>query len=207
MKVLLLNGSPHLEGCTFTALSEVAATLKEEGIASRIVNICEKPVQSCTICDFCKQSPPRCMWDDMLNEVLAEIDEYDALVIGSPVHYASASGPITAFCDRLFHAAAGALAYKPGAAVVSARRAGTTAALDQLNKYFSINNMPLVGSQYWNMVHGNTPAEVLQDEEGLQTMRGLARNLAWLLKSIAAGKAAGIPMPEKEARIKTNFIR
>lgn len=208
MKVLLLNGSPHAHGCTDTALREIAATLAEEGVDSRIVHI-ESSVHACMACGFCKKQPsPRCVYDgDSLNELLAEIDDYDALVIGSPVHYASASGAVTAFCDRLFYAAAAHLAGKPGAAVASARRAGTTATLDQLNKYFTINQMPVVSSQYWNMVHGNTPEETRQDAEGMQIMRTLARNMVWLLRCIEAGRAAGVTRPAAEPRQSTNFIR
>lgn len=208
MKVLLLNGSPHAHGCTDTALREIAATLAAEKIDSEIVHI-ENTVHSCMACGYCKkQSQPRCAYDgDSLNKLLTRIDEFDALIIGSPVHYASASGAVTAFCDRLFYAAAAHLAFKPGAAIASARRAGTTATLDQLNKYFTINQMPIVSSVYWNMVHGNTPDEVLQDEEGLQIMRTLGRNLAWLLHSIEAGRQAGIERPAAEPRRNTNFIR
>lgn len=207
MKVLLLNGSPHAAGCTFTALCEVKAALNGEGVEADIIH-CGKQTAVCTVCGYCRRSdPPRCIYDDVLNTVLAKLDEYDALVLGSPVHYAAASGLATAFFDRLFWIAGSRLAFKPGAAVVSARRAGTTAALDQLNKYFTISNMLLVGSQYWNMVHGACPEDVKQDIEGMQTMRQLGRNMAWLLRSIAAGREAGIEPPVREQRLYTNFIR
>lgn len=207
MKVLLLNGSPHQQGCTYTALTEVAAALGQAGVESEIIQVGAEPVHGCTSCGYCSSSAGRCVFDDRLNQVLAQLDQIDGLVIGSPVYYASASGQICAFCDRLFIAGGEKLRYKPGAAVVSARRAGTTAALDRLNKYFTINRMPVVSSQYWNMVHGNTPEQVRQDEEGMQTMRELGRNLAWLLSCIEAGRAAGFPPPEPEPRIKTSFIR
>jgi multimeric flavodoxin WrbA len=145
--------------------------------------------------------------DDLVNKTLARAGEFDGFVFGSPVHYAAASGFITPFLDRLFYAGGRHLAGKPGAAIVSCRRAGSTAALEQLNKYITINNMPLVSSQYWNMVHGNTPDEVRQDLEGMQTMRTLGLNMAWLLRCIAAGRAAGIAPPEYEGRVGTNFIR
>ena len=147
------------------------------------------------------------MRKDVVNDIIPKLDDCDGLVVGSPVHYAAASGQITGVLDRLFYAASGKLRLKPGAAVVSARRGGTTAALDQLNKYFTINQMPVVSSRYWNMVHGNTPDEVRQDLEGMAIMRTLGRNMAWLIKSIAAGKAAGLEEPEAEPAVKTNFIR
>ena len=144
--------------------------------------------------------------DDTVNIALEKAKEVDAFVFGSPVHYAGASGQITSFLDRFFYAGKG-FQYKPGTAIVSCRRGGSTAAFDQLNKYFSISNMPIVSSQYWNMVHGNSPEDVKQDLEGMQTMRTLGKNMAWLLKSIQAGKVAGVPLPEKEQRVNTNFIR
>lgn len=210
MNVLMLNCSPNKHGCTYTALTHIADQLQKEGVDSKIIHCGERPVPACCLCNFCKrgENPARCVYNDVLNDVLDELDACDALIIGSPVHYASASGIATAFCDRLFRVAAPKLAYKPGAAVVSARRAGTTAALDQLNKYFTINNMPIVSSQYWNMVHGGTAQEVLQDEEGLQIMRTLARNMAWLLKCLAAGQEAGLSIPTAEEEAKrTSFIR
>ncbi|MCL2334710.1 MAG: flavodoxin family protein [Endomicrobia bacterium] len=208
MKVLLINGSPREKGCTYTALSEVAKTLNEEGIETEIFHIGSKPVQSCTSCYKCSDGSRRCVIDDKVNEILKNADKIDGIIVGSPVHYAAASGAITAFLGRLFFASAGAFAYKPGASVVSARRAGTTAALDQLNKFFPINAMPIVPSQYWNMVHGSAPEDVKKDAEGMQTMRTLARNIAWMLKSFEASKKAGVPLPKKEAqRERTNFIR
>lgn len=207
MKVLLINGSPKEKGCTFTALSEVAKTLKEEGADTEIYHIGSGPVQGCTACGKCMDGSRQCVFNDGVNEILKKVDVIDGLVIGSPVHYASAGGAISSFLDRLFYASAGAFAYKPGAAVVSARRAGTTAALDQLNKYFAITRMPMVTSQYWNMVHGHKPEDVLQDLEGMQIMRVLGRNMAWMLKCFEAGKKAGIDLPKPEPRAITNFIR
>lgn len=207
LKVLLLNCSPNKQGCTYTALEHIAQTLQEQGVGSKILFCNSKPVVPCSVCGHCKNSQPaRCAYSDQLNVLLEELDDYSGIIIGSPVHYASASGIATSFCDRLFQAAGARLAYKPGAAITSARRAGTTAALDQLNKYFTINNMPIVPSQYWNMVHGSSPNDVKQDAEGLQTMRTLARNMVWMMKCIAAGKQAGI-IPQAEEKIRTNFIR
>lgn len=206
MKVLLINGSPKEKGCTFTALNEVAKTLNEEGIETEIFQVGNKPIAGCMGCGACRKTG-KCKFDDVVNECMPKAKAADAIIVGSPVHYASASGMITSFLDRLFYSSGGGLQYKPGAVIASARRAGTTATLDQLSKHFSISNMPLINSCYWNMVHGNTPEEVLQDLEGLQTMRTLGRNMAWILKSIEAGKKAGVPMPTKEDKIKTNYIR
>ncbi|MGM9662838.1 MAG: flavodoxin family protein [Oscillospiraceae bacterium] len=206
MKVLLINGSPHEQGCTYTALREVADTLEGEGVEAEILHVAAKPVGGCLGCGYCKRAG-RCVQEDIVNEVLAKLDEADGFVFGSPVHFASASGAMTAFMDRLFFAGGDKLRLKPAACVVSARRGGATAAFDQLNKYPTIREMPLVSSCYWNMVHGNTPEEVRQDAEGLQGMRVLGRNMAWLLRCLAAGKAAGVPLPEREKPIATNFIR
>lgn len=206
MKVLLINGSPHKNGCTFTALSEVASALNAEGVETEIVHIGHKAMQGCTGCGKCNQLG-KCVFEDLVNEIAEKAKETDGFIFGSPVYYASANGSMTAFLDRLFYSGGEHFAYKPGAAVVSARRAGTTAALDQLNKYFTISNMPVVSSQYWNMVHGNTPEEVKQDLEGMQIMRTLGKNMAWLLKSIEAGKENGLDLPKKEKHVATNFIR
>lgn len=206
MKVLLINGSPHEKGCTYTALAEVASALEKQGIGTEMFHIGKKPISGCLGCSSCSKTG-RCFMNDPVNEFLNKAAEADGFVFGSPVHYASASGLLTSFMDRAFFASRGQFAYKPAAAVVSARRGGTTATFDQLNKYFTISNMPVVSSQYWNMVHGSTPEQVKQDLEGMQTMRTLGSNMAWLLKSIEAGKAAGISLPEKEQRVYTNFIR
>ena len=206
MKVLLINGSPHEKGCTYTALSEIAGVLNENGIDTEIFQVGSDPIRGCVGCGGCA-GKNRCVFQDQVNVALDKAAEADGFIFGSPVHYASAGGAITSFLDRMFFAGKENMVYKPGATVVSCRRAGSTATLDQLNKYFTISSMPLVGSSYWNMVHGNTPEEVLQDKEGLQTMRNLARNMAWLLHCIEAGKKAGISVPQPESGSTTNFIR
>lgn len=206
MKVLLINGSPHEKGCTYTALSEIAGVLNENGIDTEIFQVGSAPIRGCVGCGGCA-GKNRCVFQDQVNVALDKAAKADGFIFGSPVHYASAGGAITSFLDRMFFAGKENMVYKPGAAVVSCRRAGSTATLDQLNKYFTISSMPLVGSSYWNMVHGNTPEEVLQDKEGLQTMRNLARNMAWLLHCIEAGKKAGISVPQPESGSTTNFIR
>ncbi|MEI6602987.1 MAG: flavodoxin family protein [Clostridia bacterium] len=207
MKVLLVNGSPHPKGCTYTALQEVAETLHQQGIETELYHIGTEPIAGCRGCYSCMKTG-KCIISDVVNEFIALADKADGFIFGSPVHYAALSGGMTSFCDRVFFASPSEVfAYKPAAGIVSARRGGTTAAFDQINKYFTIRSMPVVTSQYWNMVHGSNPAEVKQDLEGMQTMRTLGKNMAWLLQSIAAGKAAGIPLPEKEARVATNFIR
>lgn len=206
MKVLLFNGSPNRAGCTYTALNEVAQQLHKHGIETEIFQVGAKPVAGCIGCGKCAGGKG-CIFDDGVNELAARLDEFDALVVGSPVYYAGPSGQCTAFLDRLFYSASKKLRGKPGAAVVSCRRGGASASYDRLLKYFGINSMPIVTSQYWNQVHGNRPEEVLRDEEGLQTMRTLAENLAWLLKCIEAGHAAGVAEPAYEAPLRTNFIR
>ena len=206
MKALLINGSPNEKGCTYTALTEVERTLNKNGIETELLWLGNAPVANCVDCGFCRQQS-RCVHDDTVNRVIDELDSISALVVGSPVYYASASGQLCSFMDRLFHSCGRRMAGKLGASVVSCRRGGASAAFDRLNKYFTISNMPIVSSQYWNQVHGNTPEEVMQDEEGLQTMRTLAENMAWLIKCIEAGRRAGIELPEYEKRIGTNFIR
>jgi len=206
MKVLMINGSPEEHGCTYTALSEVGMTLEKHGIQTRIHWIGTKPVQGCVNCGKCAETG-KCAFNDQVNDAAELLDQSDALVVGSPVYYGSASGQVTALLDRLFFSACDRFAGKPAAAVVSCRRGGATATFDQLNKYFALCNMPIVTSQYWNQVHGFTPEDVRQDIEGLQTMRTLGENMAWLLKCIEAGKAAGIPAPGYEDVIMTNFVR
>jgi multimeric flavodoxin WrbA len=210
MKVLLVNGSPHKKGCTYTALTEVAKTLNEEGIDTEIFWIGTKPLAGCIACMKCAELE-RCSFDDRVNEFLDIVNDADGFIFGSPVHYAAASGAITSFMDRVFYAdlVGGRQSFylKPAAAVISARRAGTTATFDQLNKYFTISQMPIISSRYWNMVHGAKPEDVKKDLEGLQTMRVLARNMAWFLKCKDAGTKAGIQLPEEEEIIFTNFIR
>jgi len=207
MKVLLINGSPKAKGCTYTALTEIAKELEKENIEAEIFHVGNKPIRGCMACGGCSKTDGMCVFDDdTVNEALEKAKEADGFIFGSPVHYAAASGAITSFLDRFFYAG-NSFTYKPGAAIVSCRRGGSTAAFEQLNKYFTISNMPIVSSQYWNMVHGNTPEEVKQDLEGMQTMRMLGKNMVWILKSIKAGKDAGILLPEKEPRAITNFIR
>ena len=205
MKVLLINGSPNREGCTYTALTEIAETLKAQGIDSEMLYLGNKPIAGCIDCGHCYKAK-RCFVDDKVNEIIDRAAEFDGMIIGSPVYYASASGQLTAFLDRLFFAGSKNFWGKPGAAIVSCRRGGATAAFDRLNKYFTISNMPVVSSQYWNQVHGFTPDDVRKDLEGLQTMRTLALNMAWLLKCIELGKQNGIERPIYEKHIFTNFI-
>jgi multimeric flavodoxin WrbA len=210
MKVLLVNGSPHEKGCTFTALEEVGKTLNAEGIETEIFHVGTKPLSGCIACKNC-QKTGHCVFSDRVNDFLNIAGDADGFVFGSPVHYAAATGAITSFLDRAFYTdlQSGKQSFylKPAAAIVSARRAGTTATFDQLNKYFTISEMPVISSRYWNMVHGATPEDVKKDLEGLQTMRVLARNMAWFLKCKEAGIKAGVPFPEREENIFTNFIR
>lgn len=206
MKVILLNGSPKAKGCTYTALQEVAVSLEKNGIETEIFQVGAKPVAGCIGCGACLGTG-KCFVEDGVNEFLEKAKKADGFVFGTPVHYAAASGAVTSFLDRAFYGKSAVFEGKPGASVVSCRRGGAASAFDQMNKYFTICNMPVVSSQYWNQVHGNTPEEVRQDKEGMQTMRTLGNNMAWLLKCIEAGKAAGIVFPEREAAIKTNFIR
>ncbi len=210
MKVLLINGSPHSNGCTYTALEEIAKTLKNEGVNSEIFQIGTKPLAGCIACKVCAEKG-QCVFNDKVNEFLAIAKNFDGFIFGSPVHYAAASGAITSFMDRVFYTNACSgknLFYlKPAAAIVSARRAGTTAALDQLNKYFTISQMPIISSNYWNMIHGAKPEDVAQDLEGLQIMRTLAKNMAWFLKCKEAGEKAGVAVPIIEERVYTNFVR
>ena len=207
MNVLLINGSPHEKGCTYTALSEVAYALEQEHISTTLFHIGIQPIRGCIGCGVCRMTG-RCFYDeDTVNACLELAKKADGIVVGSPVYYAGPTGALCAFLDRLFFAANGALAFKPSAAVVSSRRAGGPAAFDRLNKYFTISHMPIVSSQYWNEVHGSTPEDVLKDAEGLQTMRTLGRNMAWLLHCIQAGQEQGIVYPQKEEVIRTNFIR
>ncbi len=206
MKVLLINGSPNEKGCTYTALREAADTIEKEGITAEIFWLGIKPVMSCTDCGGCTETH-RCIFsDDPVNTILEKAEKSDGFIFGTPVHYAQPSGMITACLSRAFYAG-NCFEYKPGAAVVSCRRGGSATAFDALNKFFTIANMPVVSSQYWNEVHGNTPEEVRQDAEGLQTMRTLGRNMAWLLKCIQAGRNSGILLPAQEEHIATNFIR
>ncbi|HHX92077.1 MAG TPA: flavodoxin family protein [Clostridiales bacterium] len=204
MKVLLINGSPRPAGCTYTALREVADALEAEGIETEFFQIGTDPVRGCIECWKCSKLG-RCVFDDdICNEMAERMIAADGIVIGSPVFYAAPAGQLCALLDRVFYAQAPALAYKPAAAIVNCRRGGASAAFDRLNKYFTINHMPVVSSQYWNSVHGRKPEEVLQDREGMQTMRLVGKNMAWLLKNIEAG---GVPVPEKEPWQMTDFCR
>jgi multimeric flavodoxin WrbA len=211
MKVLLVNGGPHKEGCTYTALEEISKVLNEEKIDTEIFWIGNKPISGCIACKTCS-TKGECVFDDVVNEFVEKAVEADGFIFGTPVHYASASGAITSFMDRAFYSAScgknsKAFLNKPAAAICSARRAGTTATYDQLNKYFGISQMPIISSRYWNMVHGSNPEEVKQDKEGMQIMRILGRNMAYFLKCIEAGKNAGVKLPEAEKTEFTNFIR
>ena len=205
MKVLLVNGSLHEKGCTYTALCEVEKALQANGIETEIYWIGQNNMQGCKGCWACGKLK-KCVIDDGLNEFVEKAAEFDGFVFGSPVYYASAAGAMLSFMDRVFYSGGRSLAYKPAASVVSCRRGGASTTFDVLNKYYTINNMPVIGSNYWNEVHGNKPEEVLQDEEGLQTMRVLGNNMAWVLKCIEKGKEAGIE-PVKEKKVMTNFIR
>lgn len=212
MKVLLFNGSPHEKGCTFTALEEIAKTLKEEGIDSEIYQIGTGAITPCRGCGACRKLGKCVVNDDGVNVFVDYAADFDGFVFGSPVHYVSASGAITAFLDKVFVSAFASgrgdiFRHKPSATIASARRAGTTATLDQLNKYMTISEMPIISGRYWNMVHGNTPDEVKQDLEGMQNMRILARNFAWHLKCREAAEKAGAQLPKREEIVSTNFIR
>lgn len=207
MKVLLLNGSTRKNGCTYVALSEVAKALNAEGIETEIVQMGAGAVRECIGCNQCVGKGKCVFADDVVNEWLEKAKTADGFVFGSPVYYAHPTGQLLSVLDRLFYAGGSLFAYKPGAAVVSARRAGTTASLDVLNKYFTDAQMPVVSSTYWNMVHGPAPELVGQDLEGLQTMRNLGRNMAWLLKCIQAGKQQGVTPPTAETAHWTNFNR
>ena len=207
MKVLLINGSPHEKGCTYTALWEVAKQLLRGGIESEIFWIGAKPIGGCTACGACK-GKGKCVFGekDGVNACIEKMQQADAVVIGSPVYYAGPNGSLLSLLDRVFYAAGGTFALKPGAAVVSCRRGGASATFDRLNKYFTISSMPVVSSQYWNSVHGNIPEEVRRDEEGLQVMRTLADNLTWLLRCLQVAEGQ-VEKPQWEPRVSTNFIR
>ncbi len=205
MKVMLINGSPHENGCTARALAEVNSQLIKEGIGTEIFWIGTK-VQSCIGCYSCKETG-KCVFDDGVSLFLEKAKDADGFIFGSPVYYAGPCGGLNSFMERVFFSGGRFLTDKPAATVVSCRRGGASEAFARINMFFTINHMPVVPSRYWNQVHGNTPEEVEQDLEGLQTMRTLAVNMAWLLKSIEAGKKSGIPLPKREVRVTTNFIR
>lgn len=205
MKVLLINGSPHTAGSTYTALHEMEKIFRENGIETELLQIGGMEIRGCVACRSCRETG-RCVFDDVVNEVAEKLAGSDGLVLGSPVYYASANGTLTALLDRLFFSYGGDLTMKVGAAVCSARRGGLTATFDQLNKYFTISGMPIAGGQYWNGIHGNSAVEAQQDAEGMQMMRTLARNMTFLMKSIALGKET-FGLPEKEPQVATNFVR
>lgn len=205
MKVILINGSPNAKGCTYTALEEVSKTLKSEGIETEIIHVGHKDIRGCIGCRQCK-TKGKCVFNDIVNDIAPKFKECDGIVIGSPVYFASANGTLVSFIDRLFYSMTADKTMKVGAAVVSCSRGGNSATFDELNKYFTISQMPIASSQYWNMVHGNSPEEVQQDLEGLQTMRTLGKNMAFLIKSIQLGKKE-FGLPEKEEHKFTNFIR
>ena len=208
MKVLLVNGSSRSNGCTYTALSEAAKILKAEGIDSEVIQLGGQPIRDCIGCGKCAQLDNACIFtDDLINDFIKKAEEADGFIFGTPVYYAHPSGRILSVLDRAFYAGGKVFAHKPGFAIASARRAGTTASIDVLNKYFTIAQMPVVSSTYWNMVHGNTPEEVMQDLEGLQTVRNGALNMAWLIKCIQFGKQNGVPIPATKKEFRTNFIR
>ena len=206
MKVLLVNGSPHERGCTHEALCAVADVLREEEAETQLLWLGNKPVQDCIACGKCREAG-RCVFEDAADRLIDAAKEADGFVFGSPVYYAHPSGRLLSVLDRAFYAGKYAFAGKPGASIVSARRGGTAASFDVVNKYFGISCMPVVSSTYWNMVYGSTPEEVRRDAEGMQTMRNLARNMAYLLRCVQAGKEAGILPPVPETGAKTNVIR
>ena len=205
MKVILINGSPHENGTTYRALYEVATSLKENGVDYEIITVGNKKVVGCDVCGACSKLG-KCIKDDVVNELIEKIENADGLVVGSPVYYASLNGSLKALLDRLFFAKK-SFAFKPAAAVAVARRAGTTATLDIINKYFMLSNMPVVSSQYWNMVFGSNGEQAECDQEGLQTMRVLGNNMAWLIKCIKNAEKDGILPPEEEKHIRTNFYK
>lgn len=206
MKVLLINGSPHPHGCTYTALHEVETTLQANGIETELLYLGTKPIAGCIACQQCMKTG-YCFHDDLVQQTQKRLDEFDGIVIGSPVYYSAPTGQLVSFLNRLFYATESRMAGKLGASVVSCRRGGASATFEQLIQYFTVANMPIVSSQYWNSVHGFTPEDVEQDKEGLQTMRVLGQNMAWLLHCIEAGRKAGIALPVYEPRLRTHFIQ
>lgn len=205
MKVLMINGSPRVDGNTTVALNEMKEVFEKEGIEVSLVQIGNKDIRGCIACNQCAKTG-KCVFEDAVNELASEFEEADGLVVASPVYYASANATLVAFLDRLFYSTHFDKSMKVGASVVCARRGGCSATFDELNKYFTISNMPVAPSQYWNSIHGRDKGEAIQDEEGRQTMRALARNMSFLMKSIALGKEK-FGLPEKEPRVSTNFIR
>lgn len=207
MKVLLVNGSPHKDGCTNVALTEIEKELQKNGIDVEKMWLGAQPIAGCIGCNKCLSTNNRCFINDKVNEFLEICDNFDGFIFGSPVHFAAASGSITSFLDRVFYGRGNLFANKLCASVVSCRRGGATACFDQLNKYALMSNMTVIGSNYWNQIHGTNKEEALKDEEGLQTMRNLAKNMAYMLKCIEAGNTLKVSAPQYETKIKTNFIR
>lgn len=205
MKVLLLNGSPHVSGANYTALQEMAKVFEQNGIETELVHIGNQAIRGCVACGYCKQNG-KCVIDDLVNEIAPKFEEADGLVVSSPVYYASANATMVALLDRLFYSTHFDKTMKVGASVVTARRGGLSSTFDELNKYFTISGMPVASGQYWNSLHGNNADEAAQDKEGLQIMRTLANNMSFLMKSIALGKET-YGLPEKEAKIATSYIR
>ncbi len=207
MKVLLINGSPKDDGCTFTALSALEIMLNQEGLETEIYNIGNQAVHGCADCLECLNTGYCAYQDDSANEIIAKIQEADGLIIGSPVYYAAVNGALNALLDRVFYAAGSTFAHKPAAAIASARRAGTSTTIDQLNKYFAVSQMPIVTSTYWNNIHGRRSGQITQDQEGLQTLMNLAKNMAWMLRCIEAGKEKGIMPPTPVSGARTDFYK
>ena len=207
MKVLLVNGSPRANGCTHTALAIVKEALEADGVGAELIDLGSRPVRDCVACGKCRGRGACVFDDDVVNTLIEKAKGADGFVFGSPVYYAHPSGQLLSVLDRAFYAGGYAFAGKPGASVVSARRGGTAASFDVLNKYFGISQMPVVSSSYWNMVYGSTPEQVLRDAEGVQTMQNLGHNMAYLVKCIAAGKAQGVLPPANTTSVRTNFIR
>ncbi len=205
MKVLMINGSPHKEGTTYRALKEIADTLSKNGVESQIINVGNEVVAGCSACRGC-MNVGKCVKGDIVNDVIKMMEDADGLVVGSPVYYAGLNGTLKCFLDRLFYAG-NCFDGKPACAIAVARRAGTTATVDMINKYFMIKNMPVVSSQYWNMVFGSNGEQAEKDEEGMQTMRTLGNNMAWLVKAIDCAKKNGIDIPKREVGVRTNFIK
>ena len=207
MKVLFVNGSSHKNGTTMAAINEMEKVFHEEGIETEVVQVGAKPLADCLQCGYCSDNGKCVIDDDGVNEFVKKAQGSDGFVFASPVYYAHPSGRLFDFLDRAFYSGGNAFKFKPGASVAVARRAGTAATLDAINKYFSISQMPIAGSTYWNMVHGAVAEDAPKDEEGMQIMRNLARNMIWMMRCFEAGKAAGIPYPATESGARTNFIR
>ena len=205
MKVLMINGSPHKQGTTYRALKELADTLKGNGVDSQILNIGSENIFGCSACGACSKLG-KCVKNDIVNDVIDMIEQADGLIVGSPVYYAGLNGTLKCLLDRVFYARK-SFDGKPAAAIAVARRAGTTATVDMINKYFMISNMPIVSSQYWNLAFGSNANQVEQDEEGMQTMRTIGNNMAWLIKAIDCAKKNGIELPKREVGVRTNFIK